>query len=246
MPGQGRLVGAPSFDDTTADEGIAYVFRGRSTGIDTTPHWTLTHPDAANGGQFGRVVAMGDLDGDGLSDLLVAAPDSNDGAAQAGAAWVFAGGVAGTPPAGLPVSRPTTEAMGFFGLSACFLRDVNGDGFGDMALGAPGLDVPTNNEGVVALLLGGPSLSDAVGAVRLVLPPDARAGAFFGFAVGSADVDADGRGDLIVGAPFFGGHGAVYVLRGGGSGVGAPLGARIDHPGAQAGATFGWAVGQSH
>ena len=241
------VVGATSFDGTSINEGIAYLFRGLPSGVETSPTWTLPHPDPALGGEFGRDVAVGDLDGDGLADLLIAAPFSMDGAEEAGSVWVFPG-LDGPEPTATPVSRPSTEAFGWFGNVVAYVGDANGDGYGDFAIGAPGIDSPSSNEGLGVMLFGGPSLSDAASSVRIVLPPMPRTGGAFGWSLGATDVDADGFNDLICGEPSFfaAGTGRVLELGGSSTGIGALLGSAIEDPAAEIGSGFGWWVGRAH
>lgn len=71
-----------------------------------------------------------DLDGDGLGEILIGAPDSH---AYAGSAWVVSGGT------GEPLMRFIGEAPGArLGNSARGLGDLDGDGVQDVALSSPG------------------------------------------------------------------------------------------------------------
>jgi hypothetical protein len=71
-----------------------------------------------------------DLDGDGLGELLIGAPDSHD---YAGSAWVVSGGT------GMPLMRFVGEvAPARLGNAACGLGDLDGDGVQDFALSSPG------------------------------------------------------------------------------------------------------------
>jgi hypothetical protein len=135
-----------------------------------------------------------DPSGDGYADLVTGAPG-------AGAAFVHRGGPIGlsaTPFATLtgPVSLGST-------LSAA--GDVDGDGFGDVVVGAPDADLARVYYGSTSGL-GARAPTELVGAVSSFGRDVAAAG----------DVDGDGYGDVIVGAPA---AGRAYVFRGAAGGL---------------------------
>jgi FG-GAP repeat/FG-GAP-like repeat len=94
------------------------------------------------------------------------------------------------------------------------MLDVNGDGYADLAVGAPASDEYT---GSVAVYLGGPGGLGTSPATVLLGP--ALGDGYFGTAVASAgDVNGDGYADLIVGAPDVA-EGKAYVYYGGSNGL---------------------------
>ena len=101
--------------------------------------------------------------------------------------------------------------------------DVNGDGYADVAVGAPSGGVTAAHPGNVHVYLGGTSGIAASPSVTLA-DPRASIGESFGLAVTSAgDVDGDGFGDLLVTAPASGfgalPEGEVYVYLGSRTGI---------------------------
>jgi hypothetical protein len=98
------------------------------------------------------VAEVPDADGDGVADHLVGANSEAAGAAGAGRAYLFSGAtgaLVGT------LQSPNAENSGFFGLAVAGVPDVNGDGRGDLLVGAYQEDGPTTNSGRAYLFSGG-------------------------------------------------------------------------------------------
>ncbi|MCO6011240.1 FG-GAP and VCBS repeat-containing protein [Actinoallomurus purpureus] len=89
------------------------------------------------------------------------------------------------------------------------VADVNGDGYGDLAIGAPA----ATGGGRVAVVYGSRGGADVKH--HQVLAP-LRSGGAFGTAVATADFDGDGHADLAVGAP---GRGTIEIFTGSRSGL---------------------------
>ncbi len=168
------------------------------------PAW----PEQAGAGFGYRVVGVGDLNADGFEEIAVGAWHFADPDTDEGAVFVYAGGPDGPDPtAAWSVQGDAAGAL--LGTAIAGAGDVNGDGFGDLLLGARGV-------AEAWLFYGDGSASLLPGTPDLVFSGDA--GSAFGFAVaGLGDVDGDGSGDLAVGAPQQdpGNAGAAYVYLGG-------------------------------
>ncbi|MFZ5477659.1 MAG: MopE-related protein [Myxococcota bacterium] len=85
------IVGAPAYTSGGADYGAAYLVLGPVVAGDLEDHARLRGDE--DGDLAGQAVAGGgDFDGDGISDVVVGAPDEATGGSGAGAAYVLFGG----------------------------------------------------------------------------------------------------------------------------------------------------------
>ena len=177
---------------------------------------------------FGKSLAwLGDLDGDGVADLAAGAYGDDDGGTNRGAVWVLFLNSDGTVKSHQKISDTqggftgTLHDFDFFGASAASLGDIDGDGVGDLAVGAHGDDDGGDSHGAVWILF-----LNTDGTVKSHKKISDTEGGFignlddgdqFGFSVASrGDLDGDGVGDLAVGAPSDddggAGRGAVWML----------------------------------
>lgn len=184
------IVGAPGDQVVVPGEGVARVYPGSATGLSTTAIWT-TRGGLAYASFGGSVGCVGDVNSDGLSDLIVGAPDWSNGQADEGRAVVYLG--TQTTPFWTAESN---EVDARYGLRVAGAGDVNGDGFSDWVVASPWRG--TSDAGSVNLYLG-PAGS---GGSAWISYGSATGFQRFGYAMASGDFDADGFSDLLVGAPL--------------------------------------------
>jgi hypothetical protein len=181
----------------------------------------LVRGDVERGYLGSSVASAGDVNGDGYDDLLVGAPGRDAGALiGAGRVQLFLGGPLGlsTQPAW---SFDGGNAGAHVGSSVASAGDVNGDGYDDVLVGAPGEVAPVDIAGRALLFLG--SAKGLPAAPDRTFTDARQPGSLFGASVASAgDVDADGYDDILVGAPtrdrFDNSEGAAFLYRGSAAG----------------------------
>ena len=210
------VVGAEWNDSDAPNGGRAYVFFG-GPAADADADVTLRPDLVQSRALMGRAVAIvGDVTGDDVDDVAVGAPVSR----LAGRVFLYAGGPSldGTPDRVLG----GLKSLEFFGGSVAGVGDMNGDGIGDIQVGAPWF-VPflssASQVGRTYLFYGGPN----GGSVVDVLIEGRPIGGFqdllqFGASVAAAgDVNRDGYADLLVGQPADGKFvsGRTFVYYGG-------------------------------
>ncbi len=188
-------VGAPLLATTGPATGAVYVYFGAAT---PTAARFETLGFATPGDQFGRALAAaGDVDGDGYVDVIVGAPHNTATGVQSGQAYVYLGGPVFNfvPDMNLPGAAGNVQA----GTAVAGLGDFNGDGYADLAVGAP-FDPTGAPAGQVYLVYGSYPVHTTVD-----LHLTGESGEQFGRTLaGIGDVNNDGFGDLAVGGPFNG------------------------------------------
>ncbi|ACT93745.1 FG-GAP-like repeat-containing protein [Dyadobacter fermentans] len=190
------VAGAYAYDNSEANEGVAFVFHGSAAGISSTPAIILEANQA--GAQFGFSVAgAGDVNNDGFSDVVIGAPKYSNVEVEEGAAFVYYGSLSGLSQSSVTVLESGQDNANS-GYSVATGGDVNRDGFSDVLVGAPFFDMGEDNEGVIFVYNGS---GTGVANVAVSFGQSNFAGGMLGFSVACAgDVNGDGYSDVIAGA----------------------------------------------
>jgi hypothetical protein len=253
------VVGAPGVDGATQDEGRCYVVFGAANkgAIDLAAIAAGEGGFVIDGQGIGELAgasarAAGDVDGDGLDDVIVGLPGDTSGELGGpvpGRAMVIFGKTDTDPVLAAAVNAGSGEGISIrgetagdgAGTSVAPAGDVNGDGLLDVVVGAPHAGASGRAYVVFGTADATPiELADvAAGLGGYVIEgegDDAEAG---GAVDGGADVDGDGVPDVVIGAMFADADlGRAYVV------FGKADGGAVELAEIAAGAGGGFAIGK--
>lgn len=273
------LVGVPNWDTNAAPPGFvpwpiygaAYVYKGTSSGINKDSRFRITaarsiyvevngkkvkRPFCSFRSDFGVSLSnAGDVNGDGLDDMVIGAPSWSNGQTTEGAVLIFYGEKNLYRNVWYTYSQiiiESNEERSQFGYAVSGAGDVNNDGYEDIVVGAPFYSSSThNNKGAVYVFQGtdtgeyamnktGGVISSPFESWSFVHQNDARVGMSVAH---GGDLNADGFDDVLVGVPGYTNgqwqEGQCRILFGSKSRVGA-LSASVESN--QADSRFGFAV----
>jgi len=158
-------IGAHQDDDGGTDRGAVHILYMNTDGsVDSTVEIndsTTNGPELEDEDAFGRSVAnIGDLDGDGVNDLIVGADKDNAGGANRGTIHIIHMNTDGSVKSTVEINNETTNGpsmrdQDFFGFAVANIGDLDGNGINDLAVGAYGDDGGAgvgNNSGAVHLI----------------------------------------------------------------------------------------------
>lgn len=234
------VIGAPN---AGSGSGKIYIVFGKS-GIGSTGSFSLSSLNGSNGfvivgavagGHSGSAINFsGDINADGIADLVIGAPN----AASTGVAYVVFGqsAIGGSGILNLSAlngnngfSITGADANDYCGWSVGGVGDINGDGVSDLVIGAP---YAANQAGSAYIIFGKSGIGNS-GNIVLSSLNGLNGFAIVGVATSdhsswsanyAGDINGDGITDLVIGAPTaFSAEGVSYIVFGetgiGGSGI---------------------------
>jgi len=204
-------VGAINAEGQAGISGAAYVYQGGEN-----PPKLLTKLNGENAfDKFGFALAGGDVNGDGVNDVIVTAPYTFHEEFQAGAVYVYFGGTGLNDTPDVIIQGDKVNAS--VGMAVA-TGDVNGDGVADIIM---------DGHAKVYIYYGGTDLKTRIEAdptpnVNIRSDSGRHGGSGFGYSLAYAgDMDGDGFGDIVVGNPrrsapsIYDNAGSLYVFKGG-------------------------------
>jgi hypothetical protein len=189
------VVGAPNSNRNGALAGMAYIWWGTNKPVSGAKP-SITLRQGTTNDMFGASLAVGDVNGDGQSDLIVGAPQHNIGDKIPGSVDIYYGGkTAKWDRPSLVLNGEATSFLDHFGASVAVVGDVNGDGGNDLLVGAPNVTTSVGEEGRVYLFSGGQVL-DAT--PDMVMDGKTALGHFGSAVFAAGDINQDGKADFAI------------------------------------------------
>lgn len=199
------LIAADRWDDIQVDRGAAWLYYGSATGIRDSAAWFGEGENET--ADFGQSLdGAGDVNHDGHADIVVGSWRYNSDGHYGGRTYVYFGsamGLSATPSWHADGSQENAS----FGGAVAGVGDVNGDGIGDIAVGAQRYADPSRNEGAMFVFLGtpaGPARSAA-----WTLETNVENSRFGSSVAGAGDVNGDGVAEILGGGWGYDGSGTM-------------------------------------
>ncbi|PVV05642.1 MAG: hypothetical protein B6D77_18695 [gamma proteobacterium symbiont of Ctena orbiculata] len=226
-------VGVPNDDDGGTDRGAVWILFMNSDGTVLSSQKVSSDEgdldsDLDDGDHFGSALTeIGDLDGDGVTDLAVGVSGGDDGGTDRGAVWILFMNNDGTVASKKRISQSRASFDGelsdndLFGNALANLGDINDDGTDDLAVGAKQSDDGGAQKGAIWVLfleIDGEVVSTSkISSTEGNFDGDLDGGDQFGGSIALVgDLDGDDLNDMAVGASLDddGGtdKGAVWML----------------------------------
>ena len=207
------LISAPHASLGLVDNGAAYLFVANVSGATQASNANHIFVGEQAGEAAGTSIAMGDVNGDGLNDIAVGAPFHSEVNVEGMVYLSLA-------PFGQVVPLQTSQALWRGDIADCNLGfsvamgDLNGDGYSDLAMGAPFRE-QDNGSVFVSFDAAGQSASVVAADLHFTSVEDHSQ---FGSKIVLVDYNHDDVLDMLVSAPDDSseksGQGAVYAVQG--------------------------------
>jgi hypothetical protein len=201
-------------DFGAGDGGAVYILDGITSSDDVASAAVASVHGEVSGGTLGGAVGGGtDVDGDTYDDLIIGYDEDSS---SAGSVGVFYGPLStGLLYSDADVSLTGENSSDLAGNAVAGIRDLDGDGYDELLVGAPGEDTGGSAAGKV-YLMAGPVTSGSLSGATASWTGES-AGDSFGTQIQTGDFDGDGTDDLLIAAPNYGStdEGAAYVIYGG-------------------------------
>ncbi len=195
------LIGAPTSDSGTSNGGAAFLVYGPfSEDLNLSEADVVFYPEHSSVLLGTRVAGPGDLSGDGLDDVAISAPMADTGSSNTGSVFIYHAPFAAQPSFfdAEIAGEVSNDKLGDTLSGDC---DLNGDGYGDLIIGATGADYLNPESGAVYVLTGPfeGNLSATWATAKII---GAQAGELATQGVCAGDIDGDDVDDLLVGTPY--------------------------------------------
>ncbi|MEW6583836.1 MAG: FG-GAP repeat protein, partial [Actinomycetota bacterium] len=189
----------------------AYLVRGSATGIDPGAFDELWPSEFSPNGtpmmQFGRALAMGDVDGDGTDEVFAGAPLADPGGVtDAGAVFEYHSDGLRREHTQASIPGVAAEAGDRFGWAVAS-GDFDRNGRADLAIGAPNEDIGSKADAGAVTVLRSFGALDTQSAktwtqANAGIPGGAEAGDRFGASLSAANFGKGAFADLAIGVPL--------------------------------------------
>jgi hypothetical protein len=195
------VVSSPKDHLAGSGTGGVFVFAGGPTGLEAEPFWQWPS-EADSGAGYGSDLAGGDVDGDGIADLVVGAATDSEGLENSGTVSLFFGADGLNQEPDQYVAGATEEDYHLG--QAVALCDLNADGYDDLLAVAPNANAFVDDDGALVAFPGGTlgfddSKRTIRGGVRLIDGDWVSTVKMNqGDALAAADLDGDGFCDAAV------------------------------------------------